>query len=283
MESTPINGSLIVREPARPQGLPPLFFLHGAWHGAWCWEPFMDFFSAAGFRCFALDLAGHGLAARPDDYDRRLVRDHLGTVKSALRSIDPPGRPFLIAHSMGGWLAQMLLADPEPVGVAGAVLVAPVPSNGVPVRTSLKIMVQHPLAFARPVLLRSMAITGTGMARRFFHGPDKSEREVEVSTARLRPEGGLACLDLILGLSRVNPARVRRIPTLVLAAGHDYLFPLASERRLARRLGAEILEFPGCAHNLMEDTRRREIAQAIHGWLLRMLPSQRGANGSSGA
>gem|GEM_PF-5613166 len=21
----------------------PLLFVHGAWHGAWCWEPFLDF------------------------------------------------------------------------------------------------------------------------------------------------------------------------------------------------------------------------------------------------
>jgi pimeloyl-ACP methyl ester carboxylesterase len=178
---------------------------------------------------------------------------------------------------MGGWLAQMLLAEPEPAGVAGAVLVAPVPASGVPVRTSLKLLLQHPASFARPMLLQSMAITGPRMARQFFHGPDKPDGEVAASTARLRPEGGLACLDLVLGLSRVNPARVRCVPTLVLAAEHDYLFPPASERRLARRLGAEIQEFPGFHHNLMEHPRYQEVARAIHRWMLRALPAGSGA------
>ncbi len=276
MDSPQAEVVLTVREPARPQDVPPLLFLHGAWHGAWCWQPFVDFFAAEGFHCYAVDLAGHGAAPRPADYDRRRVRDHLPTLKAALAAIDPARPPCLVAHSMGGWLAQMLLAEPEPAGVAGAVLVAPVPASGVPVRTSLKIMLRYPASFARPMLLQSMAITGLRMARRFFHGPDKPEGEVAASTARLRPEGALACLDLVLGLSRVNPSRVRRVPTLVLAAGRDYLFPSASERRLARRLGADFEEFPDLPHNLMEDPRYREVARAIHRWLLRALPTESG-------
>ena len=39
----------------------PLLFVHGAWHGAWCWdEHFLDFFADKGFRALAVSLRGHG-------------------------------------------------------------------------------------------------------------------------------------------------------------------------------------------------------------------------------
>ena len=40
---------------------PPLLFVHGAWHGAWCWQDgFIDHLNQQGFDCYAIDLRGHG-------------------------------------------------------------------------------------------------------------------------------------------------------------------------------------------------------------------------------
>ena len=40
-----------------PRGTPhptPVLFVHGAWHGAWCWEEhFLDFFADRGHRVAA--------------------------------------------------------------------------------------------------------------------------------------------------------------------------------------------------------------------------------------
>ena len=39
----------------------PLLFIHGAAHGAWCWdEHFLDFFSANGYRALAINLRDDG-------------------------------------------------------------------------------------------------------------------------------------------------------------------------------------------------------------------------------
>ncbi len=33
---------------------PPLLFIHGSYHGAWCWAvKFMPYLAAAGFNCYA--------------------------------------------------------------------------------------------------------------------------------------------------------------------------------------------------------------------------------------
>lgn len=38
----------------------PLLFIHGAWHGAWCWEKFLSYFAEHGYESHALSLRGHG-------------------------------------------------------------------------------------------------------------------------------------------------------------------------------------------------------------------------------
>jgi pimeloyl-ACP methyl ester carboxylesterase len=36
----------------------PLLFVHGAWHGAWCWdEHFLDLFADKGYRALAVNSA----------------------------------------------------------------------------------------------------------------------------------------------------------------------------------------------------------------------------------
>ena len=45
-----------VEKGSRP---PPLVFVHGSFHAAWCWaEHWLPFFSRAGFDCYALSLLG---------------------------------------------------------------------------------------------------------------------------------------------------------------------------------------------------------------------------------
>jgi len=38
----------------------PVVLVHGAWHGAWCWEPVVEGLAAEGIDALAVDLPGHG-------------------------------------------------------------------------------------------------------------------------------------------------------------------------------------------------------------------------------
>lgn len=41
---------------------PPLVFVHGSYHAAWCWaEHWLPFFSGFGYDCYALSLLGQVL------------------------------------------------------------------------------------------------------------------------------------------------------------------------------------------------------------------------------
>lgn len=46
-------------EEANQSKIPPLVFVHGSFHAAWCWaEHWLPFFSQSGFDCYALSLLG---------------------------------------------------------------------------------------------------------------------------------------------------------------------------------------------------------------------------------
>ena len=72
--------------------------VHGAWHGAWCWEQVVPRLGARGHSARAIDLPGHGQDPKPpgavsfDDYMSRM-----GDVIEAA-----PEPPILVGHSLGG-------------------------------------------------------------------------------------------------------------------------------------------------------------------------------------
>ena len=72
--------------------------IHGAWHGAWCWERVVPLLARAGHRVLAPDLPGHGR-------DRTPVRDvtlraYADRVCQVLHEAAEP--VVLVGHSMGG-------------------------------------------------------------------------------------------------------------------------------------------------------------------------------------
>ena len=48
------------RAPAVDDGRPPLLFVHGLGHGAWCWEHWLGAAADAGYPAYAVSLRGHG-------------------------------------------------------------------------------------------------------------------------------------------------------------------------------------------------------------------------------
>lgn len=72
--------------------------IHGAWHGAWCWNKVVPELEALGHQAVTPDLPGLGDDPAPargitlDDYIARIVQ-----------TLDAqPGKVFLLGHSMGG-------------------------------------------------------------------------------------------------------------------------------------------------------------------------------------
>lgn len=67
------------------QGESPLLFLHGAYHGAWCWkENFLPYFSSKGFTYYALSLRGHGESEGREKLHSFSLKDYMEDVLETL-------------------------------------------------------------------------------------------------------------------------------------------------------------------------------------------------------
>jgi pimeloyl-ACP methyl ester carboxylesterase len=104
--------------------------VHGAWHGAWCWDRVVERAAGAGASVVAVDLPGHGLDTGPlSDLHGDATR-----VREVLDTLEPP--VILLGHSYGGaviteagdhpsvrrlvYLSALALDDGESCGNAAA-------------------------------------------------------------------------------------------------------------------------------------------------------------------
>ena len=72
--------------------------VHGAWHGAWCWEKMVPLLTEAGHNVYTLDLPGLG---EDDTPIAEITLDSY--VEKVVQVITDVGHPVvLVGHSMGG-------------------------------------------------------------------------------------------------------------------------------------------------------------------------------------
>jgi pimeloyl-ACP methyl ester carboxylesterase len=70
--------------------------VHGAWHGAWCWDLVVDGLRARGVDAIAVDLPGHGESDEP-------LGDLHGDAAALRRALDAVDGPAVVCgHSYGG-------------------------------------------------------------------------------------------------------------------------------------------------------------------------------------
>ncbi|KAJ6402686.1 hypothetical protein OIU84_014733 [Salix udensis] len=130
----------INRGPRNSERNPPLVFVHGSYHAAWCWaEHWLPFFSGFGFDSYAVSLLGQGESDAPASPVAGSLQTHAGDVADFIeKKLTFP--PVLLGHSFGGLIIQCYIANirnkqtlekkmlyPD---LAGAVLVCSVPPSG---------------------------------------------------------------------------------------------------------------------------------------------------------
>ena len=169
----------------------PLLFVHGAFHGGWCWDVnFLDFFAECGFRVLAPSLRGHGLS--PVDKPLRLcsISDFVSDVSSIAHTLTP--HPILVGHSMGGFIVQKYL---ERNDAPAAVLLASTPPRG-HLRALLRSIRRHPWRSSKFALTgRPSDLSGTPSgARELFFGDNAPDHLVSAINARLQAESTRAML-----------------------------------------------------------------------------------------
>lgn len=253
---------LISREPQQLRYPRPVLFVHGAWHGAWCWDRgFLDRFARNGFSAHAVSLRGHGASAGRSRLRWNTLSDYADDVAEAASHLSAP--PVLVGHSMGGATVQKLL---ERAAAPAAVLMASMPPSGV-WRVALDILRHRPVAFARMNLRMSLmpVVETPELVRRAFFSDAMPDAQVADYAACMQDESYRAFLGM-LALELPRPKRVST-PMLVIGAGQDTIFLPAQVAETARAYGTEPVMFPDMAHDMMLEPGWEAVADHIMAWL----------------
>jgi len=240
----------------------PILFVHGAWHGAWCWqEHFLPYFAQHGYGVHALSLRGHGASSGREHLRWSSIADYVSDISQVLQRLPKP--PVLVGHSMGGLVIQKYL---EAHWAPAAVLMAPAPPSGV-IRTVRNIIAHQPLVFLKANLtLRLYPIIGTpALARTLLFSNTLPEDQFARHYSRLQDEAYRAFLDMLF-LNLPRPRKVQLQP-LVLGAANDAVFSVEDVRSTARAYGTNAEIFPNMAHEMMLEEGWQAVADRILGWL----------------
>lgn len=259
----------------------PVIFIHGLWIHASAWQPWMDLFTERGYAVSAPGWPGDAdtVAATRDNADALNDVGIGEVVDHYAQLIDSAGgkhetRPVIVGHSLGGLIAQELLA----LGyAAAAVAIDPAPIKGV------KALPLAQLRSAFPVLgnpaNRHRAVSLTPKQFHYAFGNAITEEESDALHARWTIPGPGRPLfeDAAANFVRHSPAAVdthlaERGPLLLTSGTEDHTVPLKVTKEVYGLYGkggsdTEFHEFEGRGHSLTIDGGWRDVADVTLAWL----------------
>ncbi len=254
-----------------------VLFVHGGWVTPACWDPFVSFFEAHGYRCLApawpgkdrsIDairtdpspLAGLGIGEIVDHYER------------IARTLDEP--PILIGHSFGGLFVQVLLD--RGIGAAG-IAIDSAPPKGVFVLEPTSLVSVGRILLIPFGWRRVVRWTFPEFRYAFVHTMGRTEARA-IWEAQIVPDSGrLFFQSAFAGFDRSSPARVDfanpdRPPLLFIAGEADRAMTASIVRRTFRAYRTspartELRTFPGRTHWLIAMDGWEDVAHACIDWI----------------
>jgi pimeloyl-ACP methyl ester carboxylesterase len=253
---------VLVERPESSQQPTPLLFVHGMWHGAWCWqEHFLPYFAQHGYESYALSLQGHGKSTSQKPLRSISLADYVSDLSYVVNEMPTP--PVLIGHSMGGMIVQKYLETHQ---APAAVLLAPVPTVGL-LPTTIRFALRRPGAFIKINLKQSLfPVIGTPKhCKEFLFSDNMPDDLVEKYYSLMQDESYRAYLDMVI-LNLARPKRVKT-PLLVLGAENDAAISIRENERTAKAYGTQAEIFPNMAHDMMLEADWQKVADRILEWL----------------
>jgi pimeloyl-ACP methyl ester carboxylesterase len=202
--------------------------VHGAFGGAWCWEPVSELLEAAGHTVETLDLPGVG--------DDRTPPEEVTLASCAARVCDVlaqrPEAAVLVGHSMGGVVITQAAAD-CPERIASLIFVcAFMPGNG----QSLLDLTRLPEG-ANDMIQANLVLEGDppvatlsseAAAEAIYNAC--TQDQVAWAVARRRPQPPGPFMDPV----RIDDAALAAIPRSYVFTARDNSIPPALQRRMIR-------------------------------------------------
>jgi hypothetical protein len=257
---------LIRRLPGGETDARPLLFIHGAWHGAWCWDEYMlPYVAEQGIPAYAVSLRGHGASLNDKVMALTTVGDYITDVAWAMAQVtaERGQPPVLVGHSMGGYVVQKAL---ERYDVPGAVLMASIPVMGV-LPLLLRLTRDYTLTTitALSMLHLYQYVKQVERVHTMFFSPSVPRDDVERWQSQMVNESlGVILQATLLDLPR--PKRINPTPLLVLGAANDAIFTVGEVEATAQAYGTTAHIIPEMAHDMMLEPGWQAVADHVVMW-----------------
>ena len=104
---------------------PEVLFIAGAAHTASCWYFFQSYLAQMGIRSHAFNFRGHGNSSQREHLLTNRLQDYVDDLEQVVQTLGLHKKSYvLVAHSMGGYVAQVYLHQKNLQGLVGVVLMA---------------------------------------------------------------------------------------------------------------------------------------------------------------
>ena len=205
--------------------------IHGAWHGAWCWDRIGPILRAAGHEVVAPDLPGMGSDSVPLEPD--VLSQWAEFVADLVRRRDDA--PIVLGHSRGGIvISEAAERVPDAIGCLVYLAAFLLPA-GLTIREQLSSGGQSKLfgALRRSEDHAWTTVHPNAATGLFYNLTDEVDARWAIS--RLTPEP-VAAVTRPLRITDVNFGRV---PRIYIEAEYDQAIPLPIQREMHARLSCQ--------------------------------------------
>lgn len=275
MEVISTPASTRTQAPLNPsREVPPIIFIHGSLHGAWCFRLFQHYFAKSGFHTYALSLRGAG-NTKSDRTLAPTVEQHLEDLTAFVDQLNSPKPPIIVAHSIGGFVVQKW-AESALSEFSGIVLLASTPPSGnssmvrrIFIRDGIWRTIRITMGFVRRGVTKDISL-----CRDLFFSPEEDPDfcdDVEGDDV-LQEYMKLQSLTKVV----LDPKSLKNIvrstgalsaPVFVVGAANDALIDLDSFKEAAEFWKADLCIMPKGPHNLMLYSKWEEVASLILRWI----------------
>jgi pimeloyl-ACP methyl ester carboxylesterase len=257
-----MNLELISRYPAPGAHTKPLLFVHGAWHGAWCWDRnILPYFARHGYAAHALSLRGHGGSEGKNTLFRTRIAHYVEDILAVAETLPEP--PVVIGHSLGGFVVQKYL---ERYSAPAGILLASAPPRGM-YRALLRLAVHHPVSFFKSnITMSTKALVNTPkLAREVLFSRNTPEAVILDCLNQLTEEAMPAFFDILL-LDHPRTARVTA-PVMVIGSTGDSFFSAREIDATAKAYNTRASYFESMGHDIMLEEGWQDVADSMLFWL----------------
>ncbi len=208
-----------------------MILIHGAYHGAWCWDGVLDRLSDTGIAAVSPDLPGHG--RDPGWLTDQTMPGYAGRISDLVSTASQP--VTLVGHSMAGAIAAMV-AEAQPDRISRIIFItAYIPEDG---ESIADLVATDPESHARVARVDVEGInaiclkTGTIPDAFYNLAPDSAVRHAEDRVQLQSPAPFRHRLDL-------TSERYGRVPKSAIICSSDRAISAAHQRWMAERANCD--------------------------------------------